>query len=150
MQIRQTTRLAKAVSCDEHCEIREGSLTALISVADLGYTVEAVFLVMLDGLSSGPLPQLGLVLFFSLLFTVGLATLLFQLDLVISAIQDNFWGVLNKYLKSREVLAGQSRSSYIHPITVISTAVNKPSRSCTVPREGPSRAVSFLKVSSSI
>ena len=102
----------------KHCD---GLLTALISVADLGYTVEAVFLVMLDGLSSGPLPQLGLVLFFSLLFTVGLATLLFQLDLVISAIQDNFWGVLNKYLKSREVLAGQSRSSYIHPITVIST-----------------------------
>ena len=140
--------LKKSISCDEHCEIRKGSLTALISVADLGYTVEAVFLVMLDGLSSGPLPQLGLVLFFSLLFTVGLATLLFQLDLVISAIQDNFWGVLNKYLKSREVLAGQSRSSYIH--TVISTAVNKPSRSCTVPREGPSRAVSLLKVSSSI
>ena len=129
----------------KHCD---GLLTTLISVADLGYTVEAVFLVMLDGLSSGPLPQLGLVLFFSLLFTVGLATLLFQLDLVISAIQDNFWGVLNKYLKSREVLAGQSRSSYIH--TVISTAVNKPSRSCTVPREGPSRSVSLLKVSSSI
>ena len=140
--------LTESISCNEHYEIREGSLTALISVADLGYTVEAVFLVMLDGLSSGPLPQLGLVLFFSLLFTVGLATLLFQLDLVISAIQDNFWGVLNKYLKSREVLAGQSRSSYIH--TVISTAVNKPSRSCTVPREGPSRAVSLLKVSSSI
>ena len=116
--------LKKSISCDEHYEIREGSLTALISVADLGYTVEAVFLVMLDGLSSGPLPQLGLVLFFSLLFTVGLATLLFQLDLVISAIQDNFWGVLNKYLKSREVLAGQSRSSYIHPITVISTKLS--------------------------
>ena len=110
-------RLSRDPSLDtvKHCK---GSLTSLISVADLGYTVEAVFLVMLDGLSSGPLPQLGLVLFFGLLFTVGLATLLFQLDLVISAIQDNFWGVLNKYLKSREVLAGQSRSGYIHPIPV--------------------------------
>ena len=94
-------------------------------MADLGYTVEAVFLVMLDGLSSGPLPQLALVLFFGLLFTV---------DLVISAIQDNFWGVLNKYLKSREVLAGQSRSGYIQPIpvNVNSRAFNKLSQSFIV------------------
>ena len=126
-------RLSRDPSLDtaKHCE---GSLTALISVADLGYTVEAVFLVMLDGLSSGPLPQLGLVLFFGLLFTVGLATLLFQLDLVISAIQDNFWGVLNKYLKSREVLAGQSRYGYIQPIpvNVNSRAFNKLSQSFIV------------------
>ena len=36
---------------------------------------------------------------------VGLATQVFQIDLIISAIHDNFWPKLNKYLKSREILS---------------------------------------------
>merc|ERR1711864_69165 len=37
--------------------------------------------------------------------TVGFATRFFQIDLIISAIHDNFWMKLNKYLKSREILS---------------------------------------------
>ena len=77
-----------------------------IRILDLGYTVEAVFLIMMDGLSDLPFSQIYLITFFSIFLGISLSTLFFQLDLVISAIQDNFWSSLNKYLKSRELLAG--------------------------------------------
>ena len=77
-----------------------------IAVNDLGYTIEAVFLIFMDGFSDSTLAQFYLIMFFSIFSIIGFSTILFQLDLVISAIQDNFWASLNKYLKSREVLAG--------------------------------------------
>ena len=77
-----------------------------IQIGDIGYTIESVFLVIMDGLSDNPLPQVCLILFFIFFFITSLNTLLFQLDLAISAIQDNFWKVLNKYLKAREILSG--------------------------------------------
>ena len=40
-----------------------------------------------------------LITFFTLFLMVGLATQFFQIDLIISAIHDNFWQKLNKYLK---------------------------------------------------
>ena len=52
-----------------------------------------------------PLFQVFLISFFSLFLMVGLATQFFQIDLIISAIHDNFWPKLNKYLKSREILS---------------------------------------------
>ena len=82
-----------------------------IDVNDLGYTIEAVFLIFMDGFSDSPLAQFYLTLFFSIFSMIGFSTILFQLDLVISAIQDNFWASLNKYLKSREVLAGIKTNS---------------------------------------
>ena len=77
-----------------------------IQISDLGYNVETVFIVFIHAFSDLPFAQLHLLLFFSIFLMVGLSTLFFQLDLVISAIQDNFWRSLNKYLKSREVLSG--------------------------------------------
>ena len=82
-----------------------------IQISDLGYNVETVFLVFIQAFSDLPFPQLHLLLFFSIFLMVGLSTLFFQLDLVISAIQDNFWRILNKYLKSREVLSGNNPSN---------------------------------------
>ena len=76
-----------------------------ISINDLGYNVEAVFLIIISGLSDLSFSQLYLISFFIIFFIIQLSTLFFQLDLVISAIQDNFWLHLNKFLKSREVLA---------------------------------------------
>ena len=50
-----------------------------------------------------PYPMFGLkvflITFFTLFLMVGLATQFFQIDLIISAIHDNFWQKLNKYLK---------------------------------------------------
>ena len=80
--------------------------TKNIQISDLGYNVETVFLVFIQAFSDLPFAQLHLLVFFSIFLMVGLSTLFFQLDLVISAIQDNFWRSLNKYLKSREVLSG--------------------------------------------
>ena len=57
-------------------------------------------------MSFNPSPaQVFLVTFFTMFLTVGLATQFFQIDLIISAIHDNFWTRLNKYLKSREILS---------------------------------------------
>ena len=58
-----------------------------IDIEDLGYTTEALFLVMMDAFSQMPIPQFFLILFFSMLLSLGLSTLFFQLNLVISAIQ---------------------------------------------------------------
>ena len=52
-----------------------------IQIRDIGYTVESVFLVIMDGLSDNPLPQVCLILFFIFFFITSLNTLLFQLDL---------------------------------------------------------------------
>ena len=82
-----------------------------IEISDLGYNVETVFIVILHTFSDLPFAQLHLLLFFSIFLIVGLSTVFFQLDLVISALQDNFWKCLNKYFKSREVLSG---SNYCH------------------------------------
>ena len=79
-----------------------------IQIGDIGYNIESVFLIIMDGLSDHPLPQVCLILFFIFFFITSLNTLLFQLDLAISAIQDNFWKVLNKYFKAREILSGRS------------------------------------------
>ena len=76
-----------------------------IGVNDLGYNIETVFIVYIHMLSDMPFPQLFLVSFFALFLLVGLSTQFFQLDLLISAIHDNFWPHLNKYLKSREILS---------------------------------------------
>ena len=77
----------------------------LFQVANLEYGVETVLIVYLHLLSLLPLPQIFLTIFFAIFLTVGLATQFFQIDLIISAIHDNFWIRLNKYLKSRELLS---------------------------------------------
>ena len=89
-------------------------------VEDLEYGVETVFIVYLHLLTQLPMPQVlqtcdgllttfpykvFLISFFCLFLLVGLATQFFQIDLIISAIHDNFWTKLNKYLKSREILS---------------------------------------------
>ena len=91
-------------------------------VEDLEYGVETVFIVYLHLLTKLPMPQVlqvqtydgllttfpykvFLISFFCLFLMVGLATQFFQIDLIISAIHDNFWTKLNKYLKSREILS---------------------------------------------
>ena len=76
-----------------------------IEINDLGYNIDAVFIVYIHMLSGMPFPQLFLIAFFTIFLTVGLSTQFFQMDLVISAIQDNFWTNLNKYFKSREILS---------------------------------------------
>ena len=81
-----------------------------IEIGDIGYNIESLFLIIMDGLSTNGLPQVCLILFFIFFFNISLTTLLFQLDLVISALQDNFWKVLNKYLKAREILSGNLKS----------------------------------------
>ena len=96
------------------------AITKDIQIGDLGYTIESVFLVIMDGLSDNALPQVCLILFFIFFFITSLNTLLFQLDLAISAIQDNFWKVLNKYFKAREILSGRPREKLI---TVTSIAL---------------------------
>ena len=82
--------------------------TKNIDISDLGYNVETVFMVFLHSFSDLPFAQLHLLLFFSIFLMVGLSTVFFQLDLVISALQDNFWKCLNKYFKSREVLSSKN------------------------------------------
>lgn len=90
-------------------------------VSDLQYGADTVFIVYIHLLSQLPAPQVPvtchlspfnpspvqvfLVTFFTMFLTVGLATQFFQIDLIISAIHDNFWTRLNKYLKSREILS---------------------------------------------
>ena len=87
--------------------------TKNIDISDLGYNVETVFMVFLHSFSDLPFAQLHLLLFFSIFLMVGLSTVFFQLDLVISALQDNFWKCLNKYFKSREVLSSKKDVSEV-------------------------------------